>query len=202
MLEIKINGIFYWDDSSENESDHHFVDLPPVTLKLEHSLVSISKWEAKWKKPYLQEGVRTDRKEILDYIKCMTLNYREIKAIEDKLREADDSIEEDVYYNLLNSEQHEKIQNYIDDSMTATWFTNREKKFGKKEIVTSEVIYSWLVALQIPFEVQYWHLNRLITLVNVVNDKNTPKKKRSRADVLKEQYKQNEARLAKYGTTG
>lgn len=183
-LDIYIPATEYWDNTDEDETKHHFVDIPEAIIKLEHSLVSLTKWEIKWRKPYLSETEKTQEQKI-DYIKCMSLNKVD-----------------DIYYSLLTEEQHEQINNYINDPMTATFFYNREKKFGKKEIVTNEVIYSWLVALQIPFEVQHWHLSRLLTLVQVVNDKNTPKKKRSKSDVLKEQYAQNEARLAKYNTTG
>ena len=121
----------------------------------------------------------------MDYIKCMTLNKVD-----------------DTYYRLLSPEQIYEIKAYIDDSMTATWFSDREKKTGKKDIITNEVIYAWLVLLNIPFEVQYWHFSRLITLIQVVNEKNSPPKKTSRSDLLKKQYELNEARLAKYNTTG
>ena len=184
MLEIKIDDIEYWDDSDEDESKHHFAFIPGVVIQLEHSLVSISKWEMKWKIPY-NNGEQKTVEQTWDYFKCMTLN------------EVDDQ-----YYKLLSPEQINEINNYINDPMTATWFSDREKKNGKKEIITNEVIYGWLVLLQIPFEVQYWHINRLLTLVQVVNEKNSPPKKRSRADMLKRQYELNEERLAKYNTTG
>lgn len=202
MLEIKLDGLTYWYDEDEDESKHHFVDLPSVTIKLEHSLVSISKWEMKYKKPYLEENAKRTYEEELYYIKCMTLNYDEIKAIEDELRASDSTIEEDIFYKLLTPQQRIDIQKYQDDPMSATWFYKKENEHGKKSIVTSEVIYYWLVAQQIPFEVQYWHFNRLLTLVNVCNDKNTPKKKRPIRDVLQEQYRLNEERLKKFNTTG
>lgn len=185
MLEIVIDELEYWDDTDEDETKHHFAKVPGVTIQLEHSLVSISKWETKWKIPYLQEGKQKTLEQTLDYIKCMSLN------------EVDDA-----YYRLLTIDQINEIHKYINDSMTATWFSNREEKTGKKEIITNEVIYAWLVLLQIPFEVQYWHLNRLLTLVQVVNEKNAPPKKTSKSDLLRRQYELNEARLAKYGTTG
>ena len=185
MLEITIDELEYWDDTDEDETKHHFATVPGVTIQLEHSLVSISKWEQKWKIPYLQEGKTKTEEQLLDYIKCMTLNKVD-----------------DTYYRLLSPEQIYEIKAYIDDSMTATWFSDREKKTGKKDIITNEVIYAWLVLLNIPFEVQYWHFSRLITLIQVVNEKNSPPKKTSRSDLLKKQYELNEARLAKYNTTG
>ncbi|MBP5598094.1 MAG: hypothetical protein J6Y02_22185 [Pseudobutyrivibrio sp.] len=187
MLEIKFDAIDGWDDTDEDESKHHFIDLPPLTIRLEHSLVSISKWEMKYHKPYLVKENRT-LEEQLDYIKFMVVEPKE-------------PIDEN-YFRFLTPEQHKMIDDYIEDPMTATLFYDVEKQFGKKDIITNEIIYYWLVTLQIPFEVQYWHINRLITLVKVVNMKNNPGNKLSKSELYKRNLAQNEARLAKYKTTG
>lgn len=153
MLEIQI-------DSKEgfDESKNEFVKFPKVTLQLEHSLISISKWESKWHKPFLQYSKNLTQEEIFDYIRCMTISPG--------------NIDSRVYY-FLSQKNIDDIIAYIQNPMTATWINEDKKNKGKsKEIITSELIYYWMVALQIPFECQKWHLNRLLMLIKVCNAKN------------------------------
>lgn len=170
-----------------NEVINEFHTLPAYSVDLEHSLFSISKWEAIYKKPYLDDAKKTD-KETLAYIQCMALTS---------------NIPDEAYSRIPNSEIT-KISNYITDSMTATWFSkdNESKNPFAKPIITSEVIYYWLVSMQIPFECQHWHLNRLLTLVRVIHEKNKPQKKMSKRDLASRNHALNEARRAQLNTTG
>lgn len=184
MLRITIPPGDYFDERTQE-----FIHVDGGTILLEHSLVSIAKWESKWKKPFLSKEKKT-RAEMLDYVRCMTLNASEVsKSI----------------YELLAQSHIRMIERYIEDPMTATTFSKDAEKYSKgksRDIITAEVIYYWLVALQIPFECQYWHLNRLLTLVRVCNIKNQPSKKKKTKDVLSENARLNAERKRRLGTTG
>ena len=173
MLQITIPPMEKWD-----ESKNEFIQTKAQTLQLEHSLVSLSKWESKWKKIFLSEKEKT-YEETLDYVKCMTLTQ---------------NVDPEVYYNLTQ-ENIDAINKYIDDKMTATYFTE-DKRAGNhsSEQISSELIYYWMIALNIPFECQKWHLNRLLTLIKVCNIKNQPPKKMSKRDALRRQSSINAAR--------
>lgn len=191
MLTIHVSGTDRkeaWDPIREE-----FVSIEaskPVTLMLEHSLLSISKWESKYHKPFLG-GTEKDQKtpeEMLYYIQCMTVN----------------SVDENVYYRLTN-DQIQEIGNYIADSMTATTINHNSAPGApkrNKEIITSELIYYWMVVHQIPFECQKWHLNRLLTLIEVCNIKNAPSKKMSKQDIMRQNRSLNAARRAKHHSHG
>lgn len=178
MLEIIVEGKELYD-----ENKNEFITLKSQSLKLEHSLLSVSKWESKWHKPFLvKENKTTD--ELLDYIRCMTIN----------------NVDNYIYY-LLTEEDIKKIYAYIEDSMTATTI-NEVKGKRNSESVTSELIYYWMVSLQIPFECEKWHLNRLLTLIKICNIKNQPSKKMSRRQILDQNRAINAARLKKFHTKG
>lgn len=182
MLEITIPAGEAWDEERET-----FVSNDrPVKLQLEHSLVSISKWESRWHKPYLTNEQKTIQ-ETRDYIRCMTLTK---------------NVDPDVYY-FLNRENIENVRKYIDDSMTATWFSGREGK-GKinGEQVTSELIYYWMTVFHIPSEYQKWHLNRLITLIKICDIKSRPAKKVSREETIRNYAALNAERRKRLGTKG
>lgn len=168
-----------------DERTNQFIYIKGATLQLEHSLVSLSKWESKWCKPFLSKKDKTTE-ELLDYIKCMTLTQ---------------NVNPDVYKYLSNSTVNQ-INEYINAPMTATTFY--EEKGGKKssEQVTSELIYYWMVALNIPFECQKWHLNRLLTLIKVCNIKNQPPKKRSKKDIAAQYARINAERKRQLNTRG
>lgn len=169
------------------ESEQRFVSTRPVSLRLEHSLVSVSKWEMKWRKPFLVKDPPKTREETIDYIRCMTINQ---------------NVDPLVYYAITNKEMAE-IQTYIDTQFTATTF-DRSKNGSRanRQIVTSELIYYWMVAYQIPFECQKWHLSRLMTLIEICNVKNQPSKKMSRQEILSQNKALNAARRAKMNTKG
>ena len=169
-----------------NEAKNEFVSIKGGTIQLEHSLVSLSKWEAKYKKPFL-ENENLSLEEFLDYVKFMTITQ---------------NVRNDIYFGLT-SKNLDEIKNYISDKMTATWF--RERKGGSsRRIVTSELIYYWMTEYNIPFEVcQKWHLNRLLTLIRVCQEEKDPKKdKRSRKEQMQDRRALNAARRKRYGTKG
>ena len=180
MLKITIPSTKLWDEAKEV-----FMDSKEYELRLEHSLVSISKWESKWCKPFLTNKDKTNE-EAIDYIRCMTITQNV----------------DSMAYGLLNKKLMDEISAYIDSPMTATTFSKDSKKPSNKQIITSEVIYYWMVAFNIPWEAQTWHLNRLLTLVNICSIKNQPKKKVNRKEQLAQQRALNEARKASLGTSG
>ena len=169
-----------WDDDKQE-----FVEPKTKILQLEHSLVSLSKWESKWHKPFFSKKELT-AEEMLDYIKCMTLTK---------------NMDPDVY-NHLTENNVKEVKDYIEDPMTATTFSKEDKGHGNGEIVTSELIYYWMIASNIPFECQKWHLNRLITLIRVCGVKNTPPKKRSKRDIMSRNAALNAARRKQMNTKG
>jgi hypothetical protein len=169
-----------WDDKKEE-----FVPPKTITLQLEHSLVSLSKWESKWNRPFLSRKNMT-AEETVDYIKCMTLTP---------------NVDPDVY-NHLTSENMDQVREYILAPMTATVFSQDNNSKGSREIVTSELIYYWMIALNIPFECQKWHLNRLTTLIKVCNIKNSPPKKRSKREIMSRNAELNAARKKQLNTRG
>lgn len=170
-----------------NDETQRFINIEATTLVLEHSLVSLSKWEQTWEKPFLGREKHTTE-ETLDYIRCMTLSPENPP---------------EQIYNALTSDLMKQITAYIDRKMTATWFSEVPGQKRNTDIITSEVIYYWMVSLQIDWQAQYWHLNRLLTLIRVINVKNDPKKKlMPQRDQLAQQRALNEERRKKFGTKG
>ena len=169
-----------------DEAKQEFVESRTQSLQLEHSLISLSKWESKWHKPFFSTKEMTDE-ETLDYIKCMTLTK---------------NVKPDVY-NHITRENMNDVVNYIGDPMTATTFYKDEKGANNRETVTSELIYYWMIASNIPFDpCQKWHLNRLITLIRVCGIKNTPPKKRSSREIMSRNAALNAARRQQMNSKG
>lgn len=180
MLEITIPATEAWD-----EINQEFITTEEQTLELEHSLVSLSKWESKWRKPFLSKEPKT-QEESLDYIKCMTLTPN-----------VDDNV-----YHCLTDANISKVNEYIEAPMTATWFNEHETRKGSREQITAELIYYWMIALNVPFECQSWHLNRLLTLIKVCNIKNQSPKKRSKRDIMSQNAALNAARRKQLNSKG
>lgn len=179
MLQITIPESERYD-----EINNLFIKTESTTLRLEHSLVSLSKWESKWNKPFLSKDPLT-YEQTIDYIRCMTISQ---------------GVDPMVYYNI-NNDLIKQVKDYIDAPMTATWFS--DNGHGRnREIITAEIIYYWMIALNIPFECQKWHLNRLMTLIQVCNIKNTPPKKMSKSEIMSKNRALNEARKKAYNTSG
>ena len=180
MLQITIPAGEQWD-----EINQVFINTKEQTLQLEHSLVSLSKWESKWCKAFLTKNEKTDE-ETIDYIKCMTITQ---------------NIDPNVY-NCLTKENIEQIKKYIEAPMTATYFSEEYSGKSSREQVTSELIYYWMIALNIPMECQKWHLNRLLTLIRVCNIKNQPPKKMSKRAIMSRNAALNAARRKQLNTRG
>lgn len=183
MLKITLPGGEYWDEVSQT-----FITTDPVELELEHSLLAISKWESKWKKPFLADNSKTDE-ETRDYIRCMCLN---------------DDIDPLVFLRL-DGETFKAITDYINDPHTATTINDRNKSAPNRDIITSELIYYWMTASSIPFECETWNLNRLMMLIRIASIKNNPDKKAnkmSNREVMAENKRLNEARKAKLKSHG
>lgn len=181
MLQITIPATEQWDERTEQ-----FIYSRERTLQLEHSLISLQKWESKWHKPFISKKEPTDE-ELLDYIKFMTLTQ---------------NVEDEVY-GRLTEQNYIDIKDYIDNPMTATTFSNdKSSKGGPKETVTAEVIYFWMIAQNIPPEYRKWHLNQLLTLIQVCSVKNTPPKKRSRKEIASQYAALNQARRKKFNSKG
>ena len=169
-----------------NEKTNEFIPVKGGTLKLEHSLVSISKWESKWKIPFLSKKPKT-KEQIDDYIRCMSVNG-------------------DPDPNLIASistKDKNRIIDYIEEKQTATWFTNLDgKRNTQSDIITSERIYYWMIVYQIPHEYEKWHLSRLLTLIEICNRENTPPKNMTQAEIIARNKALNAERKAKLHSRG
>lgn len=179
MLYVTVPQTERWDEAKEE-----FVYTREMTLQLEHSLVSVSKWEARWHKPFLTKTEKTDE-EINDYVKCMTLTQNVPAEV----------------FSCLTAENILQIEKYIEDPMTATLFS-KEPEHGGRSIVTAEIIYYWMVTFNIPFECQKWHLNRLLTLIRVCERKNRSPKKQSQRSIMEQNAALNAKRRKRLGSKG
>ena len=181
MLEIIVPGREDWD-----ERTNQFVYEKPTLLRLEHSLLSLSKWESKWHKPFLDESKPKTQEETLDYIRCMTLTQG-----------VDPSV-----YDRLTRENMAAIQRYMADPMSAATF--KERKNGKKRAryQSAELFYCAMASYGIPFSCEKWHLNRLLTLLRVCGEENSPKQKMTKREEMMQRDALNNARRAKYHTKG
>lgn len=179
MLEINLPESEYYDEIS-----NEFITFPSEKWTLEHSLLAISKWEAKWGKRFLDDESRT-KEQLLDYVRCMAVDC---KPSDEALR-------------ALPMDAFETITDYIKSPQTATeFFDRRPPKTGKEESISSELLYYYMVANQIPLEAETWHLNRLLTLIRICGIKNDPKgNKLSAREAAQHRHALNQARKAKRG---
>lgn len=180
MLEITVPPSDKWDESKQV-----FILFPGEVLLLEHSLASISKWESFTEKPFLAKSDKT-REDIIEYIKFMCVSPVNHPEVFDNLT--------DPNFDLISA--------YINLKMTATWFREDAPARPSGETVTAEIVYYWMVALNIPMECQYWHFSRLLTLVKVLNLKNAPAKKQDRQSLAQQRRSLNEQRLAQNNNPG
>ena len=179
MLQLIIPDLETFD-----ESKSEFILLKGKPIQLEHSLVSISKWESKWNKPFLSKNKKTIE-ETIDYIKNMTITQ---------------NVPLDIYGNITKDNIN-VVSEYIAAPMSATWFNNTKEE-PSKEIITSEIIYYWMITYNIPFECQKWHLNRLLTLIKVCSSKNSKLKKMSRSETINRNKELNNRRRAQLNSNG
>lgn len=180
MLTITVPAREFYD-----EEQNLFFEVKEQKLQLEHSLVSLSKWESKWCKPFLSKQDKT-HEEILDYIRCMTLTQ---------------NVKPETYLALTPANM-QAIQEYINAPMTATFFSENENQKHSREVITNELIYYWMSALGISDNKEKWHLNRLLTLIRVCNIKNQPAKKKSRRDTINSYAALNAARRKQFNSKG
>lgn len=180
MLQITVPRRELWDEGREE-----FLYLEEQTLLLEHSLVSLSKWEQKWRKPFLATETLSPE-ESRDYIRCMTLTPDV----------------DPLVYKFLSDDNINEVGKYIAEPMTATWFTKRENSKPSREIITAEIIYYWMTQLQIPFECENWHLSRLFTFIEVCSEKNKPPKKMSQNEAMSRHKALNAARRKQFNPKG
>ncbi len=180
MLTITIPPADYFD-----ERKGEFVSIKATTLQLEHSLISVSKWESKWLKPFHSKTPKTTE-ECIDYVRCMTITQNVPPVV----------------YRFLTQQNFNDINAYIESPMCATTFSEQENKQFNRDIITAEIIYYWMVALNIPFACEKWHLNKLIALIRVCNIKNSPPKKMSKREIAERNRMLNEARRKKLNTRG
>ena len=180
MLKITVPATESYDPITNS-----FFTTKDQTLTLEHSLLSISKWESKWEKPFLDKSTPKTIEESRDYVRCMTITQ---------------NVNPDVYY-ALTEENYKEIIAYMEKPMTATWFKEDNKPPSRK-IITAEIVYYYMVALQIPFSCEKWHFNKLMTLIRVCNEENKPGKKMSRNKVMSDNRALNAARRAKLKSKG
>lgn len=178
-LKVPMGEEFY------DEKNKQFVFPDEFTLELEHSLASLSKWESREEKPFLAKDDKTNQ-QTLDYLRDMVLTP---------------NVPEEVFKRFTPGNLSD-VNDYINAKMTATWFNEFGGRRGSPEVITAELIYYWMVAHQIPFECQHWHLNRLITLIRVCNEKNKPQKKMPRQTAIQRQRELNAQRRAQHGTRG
>ena len=171
-------------DERYDEENNLFITPKKQVLHLEHSLISLSKWESKWGKAFLSKDSKT-YEETIDYIRCMTMNQ----------------IVDPEFYSFISAENMEEVQAYIEAPMTATSFS-KENTGVSREIITSEIIYYWMITLNIPFDCQKWHLNRLLTLINVCNIKSKKPPKMGRKELANRNTELNAARKKLLNTNG
>lgn len=171
-------------DESFDEATRQFIEHT-VDLELEHSLASLSKWESEFEKPFLSSADKTTE-EVLSYVRtmCVTPN-----------------VPSEIFLKL-SQENVDVINAYVNAKMTATWFAENTTQRPGREVITAELVYYWMTALQVPFVCETWHLNRLLTLIRVCNVKNAPQKKMSKREALQQQRSVNAQRRAQQGTSG
>lgn len=167
-----------------DELTDRFVKIKKQTIRMEHSLISISNWEAKWNKPFLSKKEKT-KEEILDYIRCMMINPQNDNVIL-----------------AFGPKEINQVIDYINAPMTATTVTFYKQTRQRPEIITSELIYYWMFSAQVPIECEKWHLNRLFALLKIISAKNQPKKKGFDAGYAKRQSELNAKRRAKMHSKG
>ncbi len=180
MLKITVPGVEHYDEETSE-----FVTIGDVDLELEHSLVSLSKWESIHEKPFLGKDEKS-HEEVLSYVKAMIMTPDFPPEVLSKLSQ--DNLKE--------------INNHIDSKMTATWFSDNPNSPKSREVITAELIYYWMIGFNIPFECEAWHLNKLFTLIKVCNLKTSKPKPMSRGETVARNRELNAQRRAQLGTRG
>ena len=158
VLDLYIPGKEFW-----NSELQEFIYTKDITLHLKHSLVSLTRWEQHYKRRFLDNGPKNEE-EYRFYIQCMTLN-----------KDVDPLV-----YTVLQEDDIKKVTDYLHDSMTATTLPKQNNNRSNSEKLSSELIYYYMTALNIPFECEKWFLNNLIILISIASIKNNPQEKKSK----------------------
>ena len=189
MFDVVIPAQHYEFFDEEKQEFLADVNIKETHFQIEHSLISLKKWEQKWHKPFLGKSDELTNEELADYIRCMTLTH---------------GVDPEVY-NWIPQSVVEEIIKYIKDPMTATWFKENDligAQKNSREVVTAEIIYYWMISLEIPVEFQKWHLNQLLTLIKVVNIKNGKPQKVDKRQAARERAALNAKRRAAMNSKG
>ncbi len=157
--------------------DEEFINIPETYLKLEHSLISLKKWEEKWHIPFLDKNKEKTPEQLADYVRCMCIN----------------TVQDPAVFNYIPKEYMDKIAEYIENPMTATWFSDKGSKKNNiqrsNQTLTAELLYYYMIACNIPVEFQKWHLNQLITLIRVCKEeeesRSSSNKKKSASEIAR-----------------
>lgn len=180
MLTIKLKALESFDDDKKE-----FVNSPEVIVELEHSLLSLSKWESEYEKPFLGPDPKTEE-ETLGYVRAMIQNVEPT----------------DELLVRFSGEDVREINKYIEAKKTATWFKEEPGRPRSREIITAEIIRYWMITMKVPIEYERVHLNQLFTLIKVISEKNKPQKKMSRGEMLAQRRQLNAQRRAAHNTSG
>lgn len=180
MLELKLERQEFYD-----EEKNEFFTTEPIELRFEHSLVTLSKWESKFEKRFLDEAEKTNE-EILGYVECMLLDDIDFSKVKSR----------------LNQSHMTQINAYINAKNSATTFNEVQNSRGQTEAITSELIYYWMTIFKVPLACEDWHLNRLFTFIRVCNLKQQKPKKRSPHEIARERAEINERRKKELNTNG
>lgn len=180
MLTITVPGAELFDEEKQE-----FDKTEDVTIELEHSLAALQRWESKWEKPFLGADKKSTE-EVLGYVEAMCLTPNVPSEV----------------FSRLSDDNMTAINEYIEAKMTATWFSEDPNAKKSREVITAELIYYWMTQLNIPFECENWHLNRLFTLIKVANLKQSKPRKMSKAQIMAQNRALNEQRRNQLGTSG
>ena len=180
MIKITIPETELYDSNTSS-----FIRTTPTVVTLEHSLASMSKWESKWELPFFGTAEKT-KEQVLDYTRLMVIG-----------EEIDPNV-----FSGLTAENVRVIKDYIESKQTATWFSSEQRGPHSRKIITTEVIYSWMISQGIPFECQYWHINRLLTLIRVISESQEKPKKMRKSSVMSQNRMLNAQRRARLGSSG
>ena len=173
MLEIEIPQEELFDEATKT-----FITIKATKLRFEHSLVSISKWEQKYHKAFLDKNVNKTNEEMIDYLRMMCLTQ---------------NVDPDTF-KYLSAKVLNQIHDYMEDSMTATTFNDKDGKKGSNKFITNELIYHWMAEYGIWKECEKWHINHLLALIHVCSAENAPKKKMSKSELYDRHRALNAAR--------
>lgn len=180
-------------DELFDEETNTFLHPVGKKLHLEHSLLSISKWEAEWEIPFLNTDKTSEQS--LSYIKCCVL---------------DDDFDE-LLLNTLSDKNILDFNAYLSKGMTAKKIIDLRSSLSQKrksrrpasqKALTSEDIYYSMIQFHVWKECEEWPLQRLLSLLQLCSLKSNSTGEMSKSDQAKFYREENARRKAKYHTNG